>query len=338
MKAVNSGMGSQSLLTIAIPTYNRAAFLDLCLSRLSEELASLSADQCKLVKVYISNNASTDNTAEVISRYRFIGAGEFEVVHNPENIGGERNVAQCYTSATTPYVWVFGDDDVILAGGLGKVLDVLLQQDVDVLYVNGYSYSDNYLDAPKRGRWKSGVVEYSSALDFVRCTHVMLTFITALIVRSGVSVESASQVVAGSNLPQLGWVLPLVRDGKKFAIIKDSIYAAKIGNSGGYGAINVFGNNLTSIASSILKNQPKLARAIQNGTIMMWFPIYIINLRKGEAGYLKEDVAIDMMRAFKGNWRYHYFLAPLIYLPLTLAQLYFIFVRLTRKLLHNILL
>lgn len=320
------------LLTIAIPTYNRANYLELCLKRISEELVDLSEEQQKLVKVYVSNNASTDNTDQVISQYRLINAGEVEFVTNHENIGGEGNVAQCYKSATSKYVWVIGDDDVVLPGGLKIVLDVLVKNEVDILYVNGYSYSDSYLDEPKRGRGGNGVVEYPNALAFVKRTHVMLTFITALIVRSGVSIESAGQVVDGSNLPQLGWVLPLVRDGKKFAIIKNRIFAAKIENSGGYGAIKVFGENLTSIANSIFKLQPKLAHAIQNGTIIMWFPTYIMDLRRGKAEFLREDISSDLERLFKSNWRYYFFLLPLICLPMIFARLYFILLRVTRQL------
>jgi abequosyltransferase len=335
MKVIDSMRDKQPLLTIAIPTYNRSTFLGLCLKRIGEELDSLSEDQRGRVKVYVANNASTDNTAEVIFQHQLIDTEVFEVVHNTENIGAERNVAQCYSSATTPYVWVLGDDDVILPGKLKLVLDILVKQEIDILYLDGYGYVDCYLDEPKRGRGKSGLVEYSRALDFVKSTHVMLTFITALIVRSGVKTE---QVVDGSNLPQLGWILPLVRDGKKFAMLKDRIYAAKIGNSGGYGAINVFGNNLLNITNSIFKLQPKLAQAIQNGAIVTWFPIYIMNLRKGESGYLKENVAIEMRRVFNGNWRYYLFLEPLISLPITLARIYFVFVRLTRKLLGTVLL
>jgi len=328
----------QPLLTIAIPTYNRAAYLDLCLKRINEEIASLSANQRGLVMVYVSDNASSDNTAHVISQYKSLCPEKFKVVRNDENIGADRNISQCYEAATTPYVWVIGDDDVILPGGLQLILDVLAKQEIDILYLNGYGFSNHYLDEPKRGRGKSGVVEYSNALDFVKHTHVMLTFLTALVVRYGVNVASVSQVVNGTNLTQLGWVLPLIRDGKKFASIENRVYAATMGNSGGYGAVNVFGNNFRNIANSILKDQPKVAKAIQNGTIVMWFPTYIMSLRKGEAGYLKENVAIEMKRLFQGNWRYYFFLVPLINLPFKLAQLYFIFVRVTRKLLGTTLL
>lgn len=335
--ASTSKTGNQPLLTIAIPTYNRADYLDLCLRRIAEELDSLGEDRRHLVKVYVSNNASTDHTDQIISRYQSITAGEVEYVRNRENIGADLNIVQCYTSAKTPYVWVLGDDDVVLPGGLHLVLNVLEREEVDILYVNGYSYSKNYLDEPARGRGKSGVRNYTNALDFVRRIHVMLTFITASIVRSGINIESVSQATSGTKLLQLGWLLQLIRDGKKFAVIENRIIAAKIGNSGGYGAISVFGKQLTDISNSILRSKPALASAIQNGTIVTWFPTYIMDLRKGDAGYLKENIAVDMKQVFGGNWRYYFFLVPLIALPITLAKIYFLFIRITRKLLGSVL-
>lgn len=337
---------NQPLLTIAIPTYNRSSFLDLCLKRIGEELHSLSTDRRKLVKVYVSNNASTDNTCEIISRNQSAISDHFEVANNVENIGADRNIVQCYTSATTPYVWILGDDDVILQGGLKVVLDALDKQDLDVLYVNGYGYSDNYLDEPKRGRGKRGLKKYSSALSFVKRTHVMLTFITALVVRSGVNAGSDNRVLDGTKLLHFGWVLPLIRDGKKFAIIEDRIYAAKLdngsfetgnlGNSGGYGAINIFGKDLSNIANSILKNRRELAKALQNGAVVTWFPIYLLNLRKGKfGGFVQEEVVTELRRLYGGNWRYLFFLIPLMSLPLKFAQTYFYLIRLARLLLGN---
>lgn len=323
---------SDQLLTIAIPTFNRAEYLDLCLMRISEELDSLSADWQKLVTVYVSNNASTDNTDKVISRYEFKNLRAFKVVNNADNIGADRNIVQCYTSATTPYVWILGDDDVILPGKLRVILNILKKEDIDILYVNGYGYSNSYLSEPKRGRGKTGVSEYSSALDFVRRTHIMLTFISALIVRSSIRIEIFRSLVEGSNLSQLSWVFTLVRDGRKFVIVEDRVYAGKIANSGGYGAIEIFGNNLSSIADNFFMERPRLAEAIKNGAIVTWFPAYIINSRSGESyGFLKENIGIDLQRLFGENWRYHFFLRPLIFLPIVCARLYFLFIRLVRK-------
>jgi abequosyltransferase len=337
MQAVDKSIqGTQPLLTIAIPTYNRAIYLDLCLRRIAEELDSLSLNQRQLVKVYVSNNASTDNTAEVISGHRLTESGQLDVVHNAENMGAERNVAQCYTSATTPYVWVLGDDDVILPGGLRKILDALLQQDIDVLYMNNYWFKEDYTEHPSR-HGNRGIFICRDSVDFARRTNVMVTFISGLIVRGGMDVEPFSDVVGGSNLPQLGWVLPMLRDGKCFAIIEDVVVAAKGSNSSGYGLVKVFGNNLGKISSNILQDHPKIARAIQNGTIVNFFPAFILEFRKGVSQFSDQNMADGLEQAFSDNWRYYVFLYPLISLPLPIARFYHVLLKIARRLFRRVL-
>lgn len=331
MYEINTDLGGRPLLTIAIPTYNRANCLDLNLTRIREEILRLNENQRKLIRVYVSNNASTDHTAHILSKHQLGEAGEFEVVCNSENIGGERNVAQCYKAATTPYVWVLGDDDVILPGGLQKVLDILQKKNVDILYVNNYWFTNDYTLEP-RCFAKQGVVLYESALDFARRTNVMLTFISGLVIKSGINVEKYSSVVEGGNLPQMSWVLPLLRDGKCFAVIEDWVVAAKGANSGGYGLVKVFGHNLVSITNDILKDKPSVAKIIQNGTIVNFFPGFVLEFRKGSSKFSDQEMAGGLKSAFGDNWRYHFFLAPLVRLPLPIASYYNLFLKAFRRL------
>ncbi len=326
----------EPLLTIAIPTYNRANYLDLCLKRIGEEIASLDEDQRRLVKVYVSDNASSDDTPDVIEHYQNTQGGIFSSVRNLENFGADLNISQCYASATTPYVWVFGDDDVMLPGGLLMVLEVLAPQEVDILYVGGYGFVDNYLKKPFL-HGKHGISEFCDSLTFARKTNVMLTFLSALIIRSGVSLLPYSDLVKGSNLIQLAWVLPLLRDGNKFVIIEDSIFAAKAGNTGGYGLIEVFGNNLQKISMVILQDRHELVRAIQNGTIVNFFPVFISEFRRGSNSFDDKDMAAGLKKLFCRNWRYYVFLVPLIVLPLFLVKFYNFFIRVLRRLMNPIL-
>ena len=322
---------NQPLLTIAIPTYNRAKYLDLCLKRISEEIAGLSEDQLRLVKVFVSDNASPDDaTPKVIAQYQGMWAGAFEAVRNLVNVGPDKNIAQCYDSAVTPYVWIMGDDDVLLPGGLSMVLDVLLREEIDILYVNNYWFKDQYTEKPSREE-KHGVLTFRSSLEFTRRTNVMLTFISGLIVRSGVGLNYRSELTA-SNLVQLSWVLPLLRDGKSFAIIENWVVAARGSYSVEYGSVEVFGGNLQKIATAILKDRPELVKAIQNGTIVNFFPFLILDFRKGSSKSEDKDMVDGLRQAFGGNWRYYVFLAPLFALPISIARLYNLVLRVLCKL------
>jgi glycosyltransferase involved in cell wall biosynthesis len=106
-----------SALTIAFPTYKRAALLDRQLAWLSRALTGHEA----ACEVFISDNASPDETPAVVGRWREALAARGATVRshrNAENVGAIRNIARCITSARGRYVWTVGDDDVIEDGTL----------------------------------------------------------------------------------------------------------------------------------------------------------------------------------------------------------------------------
>lgn len=332
---MNVCMINQPMLTISVPTYNRAEYLDLCLERICEEIDGLSADQHHLVRVCVADNGSTDDTPNIVSRYQGRLDEKFEAVRTSDNKGMDFNFTRCYELAKTPYVWLIGDDDVILPGGLKKVLDVLIKNEIDLLYVNNYWFKDSYSQKPNRGE-RHGISIFVDPLEFTRRTNVMLTYLSGLIVRSGVGLSYRSEL-AGSNLVQLSWVLPLLRDGKCFAIIEDWVVAAKEANTGGYGLIKVFGTNLQRITNMILKDKPELAKAIENGTIVNFFPGFVLELRGGSSNFKDKDMAVGLKQVFCDNWRYYAFLVPLIVMPLCLSKYYYYLVRLVRLLIGPIL-
>ncbi|MGV3581307.1 MAG: glycosyltransferase family 2 protein [Methylophilus sp.] len=338
MQSNNLSNNIQPLLTIAIPTFNRASCLDVCLKRLSDELDNLSLGQCKLVKVYVSNNASTDQSVHTLRKYNFSKAGGCEFTSNEFNIGGERNAIKCYESATTQYVWILGDDDVILPGGLKLVLDTLLLQQPDILYLGNYHFIESYLDQKCAIKPKTKAISIcKNSLDFAKRTNVMLTFISALVIRKRVNQDIMRDVTSGTNLPQLGWILPLLIGGNNFVIIEDWVVAAKGGNSGGYSLIKVFGENLNMILNDILKNRPKEVNAILNGTIVNFFPGFLLEMRSGNSKFTDKDVTLGLKNVFDNNWRYYFFLYPLIKLPLFLAYRYNTMLNILRRLFGNYL-
>ena len=323
-------ISNQTLLTIAIPTYNRAMYLDICLKRIWDEIVSLSPLQRCLVKVYVSDNASADDTPEVIVKYEEMMFGFFKGVRNNKNMGMDFNFSQCYEAANSPYVWVFGDDDVLLPGGLAKVLNILIDNKIDLLYVNNYWFQNNYLEKPRKNEIHSLLI-FKDALGFARRTNVMLTFLSGLIVRSGIGQHYRNEM-DGSNLIQLSWVLPLLRDGKKFAVIEDWVVAAKGSNSGGYGLIKVFGENLQKICSTILVDKPVLAKVIENGTIVNFFPSFVLVFRNGTSQFDDKNMIEGLRKAFNNNWRYYVFLAPLVHLPIKVTIYYNVFLKFFRRL------
>lgn len=322
---------TNGLLTIAIPTYNRASFLDLCLRRIVEEIASLSESEKPLVKVYVSDNASTDNTAAVLQRYRESANVNLAIVHQNTNEGGNWNIAHCYQAAKTPYVWIMGDDDVILHDRLRTVLEQLKSKTADLLYLNGYPYVAHYLDAPVWGTGQRGRILHPTADHFVRHTHVNLTFITAVVVRSGVCMKTHGFLLEKTSLPHLSWIYTLVKNGQVFITIKERVYAGRMDNSGGYGAFEVFGRQLPRITNEFFGEKSRISQSVENALLVVWFPIFLIEFEKNKSRYLTEDIRKNLSSTFSGNWRYYVFLAPLIILPKSISKLYFQPLRLFRR-------
>lgn len=104
-------------LSICIPTFNRSLYL-------SELLDSIVAQNLPDVQVVISNDASPDDTVEVIARYR-AAIADLIVVHQPSNIGLDKNFIEVTRAATGDYLWLMGDDDQLEPEGAQTVLDAL---------------------------------------------------------------------------------------------------------------------------------------------------------------------------------------------------------------------
>lgn len=116
------------ILTIAIPTYNRAAKLDVQLTRL---LPQLTAE----VRLCVYDNASPDDTREVMAKYLSRGVSYFRA---STNCGAGRNVFRCFEECQTEWLWVLCDDDLATTSAVADLLAILRHETCD--FVHTYSW------------------------------------------------------------------------------------------------------------------------------------------------------------------------------------------------------
>lgn len=106
------------LLTICLPTYNRASILSESLEHI---VSQITEENKAKIEILVSDNCSTDNTSEVVNS--FINRGiPIEYNRNSENLGSDGNFLYCINHAKGKYIWLLGDDDYLLDGTLDYLL------------------------------------------------------------------------------------------------------------------------------------------------------------------------------------------------------------------------
>ena len=105
---------SAPVLSICVPTFNRARYLDCLLADLAERIDELGCSY----ELLIGDNASDDNTADVVRNYE--GKLAIRYFRRPENVGGYHNLSQLFAVAHGKYLVYLADDDLIIPAALGR--------------------------------------------------------------------------------------------------------------------------------------------------------------------------------------------------------------------------
>jgi glycosyltransferase involved in cell wall biosynthesis len=127
-------------LSICIPTYNRCGHLTNCL----QSIISNKAKGTVNVQVCVSDNCSTDDTLEVVRRAQ--AHIDIKYDRSPRNLGIPRNFLKAVEMADGEFVWLIGDDDLLMPSALQEVLDLIdRHQDVDFFYVNSFHLTTDYV-------------------------------------------------------------------------------------------------------------------------------------------------------------------------------------------------
>lgn len=123
-------MCKKKLLSIYIPTYNRAKLLDLMLIDLLPQIKEVEDD----IELVISNNCSEDNTEEIVKKYSY----DYDIKYNKngKNIGSE-NFMIAKELCHGEYCLILGDDDLFIRGKLPVLIKILKENsNIDYFFLN----------------------------------------------------------------------------------------------------------------------------------------------------------------------------------------------------------
>lgn len=160
----------QLVLSICIPTFNRAEKLYACLSRLREQIKVFPLSY----EIVISDNHSTDNTREVVESFSDL---KIRYIRREKNHGGFENSRFALKSGSGKYLCYVADDDSIR---LDVVHRILLRMQASLELVACFAPAATYDVKNKKvhslfGHAKSDVFinkgEQRKLLDYILQTH-----------------------------------------------------------------------------------------------------------------------------------------------------------------------
>ena len=135
-------MTRDSLLSICINTRNRADLL-------GETLDSLIGQMIPGVEIVVLDGASEDNTSELMTGY----AAKYSFVHYVRSdaiVGIDDGYDLAVKHAAGRYCWLMTDDDLIVEGALGQLMDRVRQQP-DLIVMNMECFTKDFtLDLQQR--------------------------------------------------------------------------------------------------------------------------------------------------------------------------------------------
>ncbi len=127
-------MNNQPLLSITIPTWNRAACLKEGLTYLQNQIGDIEEGE---LEIFISDNGSDDDTKDVVESFVRRGM-PITYNRNEKNMGCDYNFLKCAENAHGKYIVIMGDDDYFKPGALRQILDILKEEEIGLLHLTSF--------------------------------------------------------------------------------------------------------------------------------------------------------------------------------------------------------
>ncbi|AJS57572.1 glycosyltransferase [Paenibacillus sp. IHBB 10380] len=215
----------QPLLSICIPTYNRAEDLARCLESIYSQIGNTD-----LIEVRISDNASTDTTQEVVERYQASYTNLF-YERNQDNIGADSNILHVLEQGKGKFIKIQGDDDFYVAGSLIPLLHILhTHKDCAVFHID------------LLGEGGQVKVETGEGLaSYLTASSIYASFISGTILRrEDWGLLHDRTLFLDSSFNQIYWQYTLLEHNPKFCIIHSHMFTYAGNESTGYNFGRVF--------------------------------------------------------------------------------------------------
>lgn len=222
-------------LTVAIPTYNRCNYLVECIESILEQIT----DE---VDIVVSDNASTDETIEIMQKYR-----DYEFIHycrNNRNLGMDGNFLNCINKSNGEFIHLMSDDDIMLPGTITAIINCINNTNPDFIHMNSCSFIGKYNGiencSTPRFNMEENLVTKNKNL-FLKMTGTYITYLSSLVLKK----ELVNQIFnpeqfLGTFFLQSHVALLTTEGDKTLVILNHNSVAARGGNTGGYNLYKIW--------------------------------------------------------------------------------------------------
>ena len=322
---------ARPLLTIAVPTFRRAANLRVLLEALAPQVKSLPQ-----VELLISDNCSPDETPEVVREFQQAGLC-CRYHRHEENIGPDANFLSCYEQAKGKYVWIFGDDDVLFPGALERLTRLIAAREYDLVFLapSGFLH-----DSHERGQanTQAAAREFTAPEPFLHAVGLMGDFalISSVLVNKDTVEREAHpsfREALATNLVQLGWTFTALRRLRRGLVIERGMYAVcELNPSRPFDVIRIFGEHWHRVADTFLQPGSRLWNAVLNDQLYSWFVTNWYGMRR--LGFARNTPdPLGQMRRYYGRRPSFWVLTwPLLAWPMLAAGAWLAGLRAVRRL------
>lgn len=194
------------LLTIAIPSHNATHYLE-------EAIYSILAEPefGRDVDLSISDNSPSQATTELYQN-RYEGNPAIQHHRSLEYDSLDANVNRAVELATGTYVWIFGDDDLIVPGVLARLLPFLEEKQPDLVVLNSQSFQgDDTIEASRVPAGVRAVYLPEQSDAFLQDLGGYLTYVGGILVRRELWLQHYNRCTIGSFFAHIDAVCTIKR-------------------------------------------------------------------------------------------------------------------------------
>ena len=284
---------NNKLLSICIPTYNRAEVLNQTLDAL---FTNPEFDPNK-IEVIVSDNCSTDNTKEIVSKYPLV-----RYYYNSENVK-DRNFSIVLSYATGSYIRLHNDTLSFEKGALNAILEMIKKHLKDKC--NLFFYGNMFLN-------QNCQKTITSKESFIKEVSFFSTWIANFgIWREDFLLMENKERYADLQFTQVDWSYQIVKNIKNTNIYFGEYYKVEAPNKkGGYNVFDTFINKYLFIIKE--EKLSFLRYEIEKYRLFRYFvyPWLIILSKKDEEKYSFDTKGVFKI-ILKKYW-YEPYLCPIL--------------------------